>query len=228
MKFTHLLRTAIAAGLIILLAASAQAASIKLTYSGNLGSEGAPTGWISGVNSKIYAGEFDFSTSENTTGMIEWDDSLSAFCVQIETYLKTSTTEYDATNGLGIFEGTQTGLMIDRLFSSYYETSQENTQTSAAMQLALWEIINEEANTLSLSDDVFQSTYFSGARSLANNWLSSLDETSATGKYLFHSLTADNSQNLLTVTKANMPEPGTLLLLSTGLFALFRARRKLR
>lgn len=227
MKVMQPLRLALTTGLLVMLAASSQAANIKLTYQNNLSLEGAPTGSISGVDSNVAAGEFDFSTSDNTTGIGDWDESLSAFCVEIDTYLNKTETQYEVSTGLGDFEGTQAGVTIDRLFSSYYETSQETTQASAAMQLALWEITNEGASDLDMNDGTFRSSWFSGAKALANNWLSSLDESSASGKFVFHSLASDDSQDLLTVTKASVPEPGTLFLLATGLLALIRARGKI-
>lgn len=227
MKITNFLRLALTASLLALATATTQAATIQLDYQNNLGG-GTPYGWISGVNGNVYAGEFDFAVSGNTTDIIEWDDGLSAFCVQIDTVLKTNATTYSVTDGLGAFAASPQGAQIDRLFSNYYEVSQASKLNSAAMQLALWELTHEDTGSYSLYNGDFQSGYFSGAKALANSWLSSLDENSLSGVYNFHSLTAGNSQDLLTVTKVDVSEPGSLLLLGAGLLALVRVRRRTR
>lgn len=223
MKLLHTTRLTLAAGLLALTAASAQAATIKLNYSNNL--QGTTTGSITGTGS-IYAGEFDFSTSDNATDIIEWDESLSAFCIQIDETLKSSAT-YSVTEGLDGFSDYQGGL-INRLFTHFYEPDLDDTQ-STAFQLALWEITNEVMDFgLDLDGGLFTSTSFGGAKDIANAWLMDLSDLQSSTKYTFHTLTNSKSQNLLTVTQASVPEPGTLFLMSAGLFALFRARRRTR
>jgi len=233
MKMIHFLRLAMAASLLTLASVATQAASITLKYDNNLAAEGAPTGRIysSYGTPNVYAGEFDFSTSNNTSGIAEWDDGLSAFCVEIGTTLKTTATQYTVNSGVNLMDyfGTA-GSHINRLFSNYYDDAQTSKYNGAAFQLALWEIINEwPSNAYSMTSNAFKSDYFAGARTTAQNWLNTLSDTNlATGKYDFHLLEAGNSQNLLTVTTASVPEPASLLLLMTGLFALFRARRRVR
>ncbi|WP_347330385.1 PEP-CTERM sorting domain-containing protein [Marinimicrobium locisalis] len=230
MKTIQVLRLAMTAGLLTLAAAATQAASIKLTYQNNLSSEGAPTGTIyeGWSGSHVYAGEFDFSSSENSTGIAQWDEGLSAFCVQIDTTLKSPRT-YDVSQGLGAFSTTE-ATYIDRLFSNYYDEAQTSVQSSAAFQLALWEVVEEySGNALNLYHHHFETSGFGGARTTAQNWLNSLTDTSLqTGLYDFHYLQNSDSQNLLTVTKASVPEPTSLFLFVTGLFALFRVRRRVR
>jgi len=223
MNILQTTRLTLAAGLLALGVASAQAATIKLNYSNNL--QGTATGSITGARN-IYAGEFDFTTANNSTDIIEWDESLSAFCIQIDETLKSSAT-YTVTEGLGGFGDFQGGL-INRLFTNFYASDLDATG-STAFQLALWEITNEVMDFgLDLNSGTFTSTDFGGAKDLANTWLADLSDLQASDKYTFHTLTNSKSQNLLTVTQASVPEPGTLFLMGAGLLALFRARRKMR
>ncbi len=227
MKMIQLLRLTLASGLLVLASVSAQAASITLKYENNLT---GPSGTVSPLGSKqIYAGEFNFSTSANSTGIAQWDSELNAFCVELDENLKTSATTYNVTsyidpNAFGIH-----GTLVDRLFSTYYEESQTDKYKSAAFQLILWEMITEYPNTAgSLNNGSFTSSWFGGAKNTANTWLANITSGTnvMTGKYDYHLLTADGSQDLLTVTKASVPEPASILLMLTGLFALFRARRR--
>ncbi|MDQ2075932.1 PEP-CTERM sorting domain-containing protein [Marinimicrobium sp. ABcell2] len=224
MKLIRVYRALLAGGLLALLAVSAQAATIQLNYQHNLGS-GTPSGHITGVSPRVFAGEFEFSTSNNSTDMIQWDDGLSAFCIQTSTFLQTSSV-YTATAGLGSFTGTSQGTLIDRLFSSYYESSKSSQVGSAAFQLALWEIINEGTDSLNLGSGSFRASHFgSTTLNLAGSWLGSLDNNAASGVYDFYILTSDTSQDLITVT-ARVPEPAAASLLFIGLLALYRMRRR--
>lgn len=213
------LRTLAFVSALALLSGTAAAAPIELTYTNNLGN---PTGRISNDGTRsptIRAGEFQFNTAGDT---LYWDDGLSAFCIEIDMTLAGSA-EYTIQSGLDSFTASQQS-HIAALFSNYYAASKESNVASAAFQLALWEIINEDGDTLSLATGTFHATDFGGAASLANAWLADLGEVS--GEYEFYVFISPDSQNLLAVRA--VPEPAALALMGAGLLgaALVRRRRK--
>lgn len=208
-----------AAATLLIASGMVHATTIGLTYQNNLGN---PTGAITGYSS-VRAGEFHFAIDFIDGDAPAWGDTLDAFCIDISTALQ-STATYTLHEGLGSLASSTQQDRVDRLFTSYYETSKTSANNSAAFQLALWEILNESGSSLNLSSGSFTSGTFAGARTTANDWLANLG--TLTGGYEYYILLADNSQDLVTVRQVQVPEPTVLLLLGTGLLILAFARSR--
>lgn len=102
-------------------------------------------------------------------------------------------------------------------------------QTSAAFQLALWEILYETSGVYDLRNGTFQAAGDAGALDLATSWLNSLPASSSFVITLLHSGDPGNHQDFLTdssIPHLDVPEPATLALLGIGLMGMIFARRR--
>ena len=149
----------------------------------------------------------DGSSPINTSaGMFRWTDTQTnetyeTFCIELKQYLRYDAITYDLVdastapypgrdvNSDGIPDNNDSGengamgvdraLLLNNLFYLYRD-SVVDTTTSAAFQLAVWEVVFDEG--VSLSDDSFQiaarsqtNTQQNNAVSLAQEWLNSLN-----------------------------------------------------
>ena len=229
-------------------ASASWADTITITRAGDgwIGTHG--TGAITGY-SGVNAGQFECKDNSSTNSLWNTNDIFGAFCIDIVNTLKPGLLTYtlQPANGSTTIPNDPAFARINWLFDNYAGNGGggSNTGNDVALQLAVWEVLQETTNPFALTDGNFTADSFGGARTTANTWLAALDEADVADDYRsdkwdFYSLVPGTdaqgvpSQGLLTwIHKLEDPqnpkeisEPGTLLLLSAGLGMIFFSTRR--
>lgn len=209
----------------LLAAAPAQATPVTLSFVGQ--PYGAEIATITKpVSNSVYAGQMEFSKNEG--GVVT---SLLTYCVEIFQTTSTSPQFYNLVDGITRF-GAERAEDLGRLFSAFDLWNADNvvsTQETAALQLAVWEIVSE-TNTSNgslhfdlASGNFLASTQNPGTTALAQDWLNKLPGVSN-----FYEVSVyENAtyQDQLVLNK--VPEPGSMALMFGALAAMgFVARRR--
>lgn len=235
----HILRLA-ALGAVLPLAVAAQAFDIGADYSFGLGQsvhyETNIGGWTGAhdTNTAVIQGDRSAGAAGGTTTLLPFASyQYDTYCIEIgqnigggyNTHsivapLLGMTTDNGGSSGPILFDATRTA-NLQTLWGSF-KSSVVDADTSAAFQLAQWEITFDSDVTLDQNaNSRFWSNESTTYRSTAENWLTAIRTGSATTQQSLLILSDPDKQDLVTP----VPEPATMLALAAGA-AIFGARRR--
>jgi hypothetical protein len=190
-----------------------------------------------------FKGLFDPASEGDGLGA---DDFFRFFCIDLAQFAETGPNTY--TRNLGVLDGTHTATdaaELSRLFDqfypnkstgTYYSGGQTNfgnfpdTLSSAAFQLAIWEIWFDSDNNLNLSGGSFRADPGSPVTMQAQLYLNAIGNgsTPAAGWTLYE-FNNNYKQDYLSVTYGTpllqAPEPGTPFLLCMAILAAWGAMK---
>lgn len=199
---------------------SAVASTVTLNYVDSGSPFGSPN-WSQSVNISNVA------PSESYTGlragpyrMNDGTQDFLAWCIDIFQYVGNGVAYTVNPNALS----QERTSLLSRLFTSFIGEV-DDAESGAAMQLAIWEIVNETDSMLTLGSGNFSASNNTDAIELANFWLGNMGNDEG---YSLTYYTSASKQDLMTGTPSPVPVPAALLMLVTGLGALGAMRRRNR
>mgnify|MGYP006293167773 CR=1 FL=1 len=247
--------TAIAA-----MAGSALAADINMTFD-NIQGQNVTVNYNGDRGSTIsgqatVAGRFQWSVNSGSAGNFGAGDTMYTFCTEITEYVQQGNSyNYDEMslgnlptppdNELEPMGGFRAGLMSELYSNHFFEAAglnghSFNNQKAAAFQLAVWEVVYQDADSgnetslSSLNDMTLDVTSADGGgfwatgiasatQNLANTWLSELVGNTGVGDGMI-GLGSDGNQDQVTM----VPLPAPAMLAAVGLGGVIIGRKRLQ
>lgn len=193
---------------------------------------------VNGQSSNSSAGQLLFDVSKITgTSPLALGSTFLSFCVEFSQAVNFGTKVQFSLGSANSLFGAAKANAITRLFTGF-GGQVNSTSTSAAFQLALWEIVDDfdstDWNSLQLNSGKFRVSSNTATANLAQSWLGQL--SSITSQYQMYVLSSGVAQNQLIFTGQPLPQPApvtdkvsapaTLGVFGLGLVLLGLRRRK--
>ncbi|MDO8989942.1 MAG: PEP-CTERM sorting domain-containing protein [Sideroxyarcus sp.] len=232
-KFRGLAAAAAVAALFTAQPAAAATVTIDGWWGGAAAVGIVNTGTGGSVNENVYAGGFNTFINGN---------SIQSFCVDIFNSFEFIATSTSTPSSQTSLVSAQAAEDLGRLYTNHHNeiaAHGNNSVNEAAFQLAVWEIVNEQAPDLTY--DLGGGTFLANGLtnwansvasvSLAQTWLTELSFTSPSAYnatiWTVQSMSTDTGWAQDVVTFTSVPEPETYAMMLVGLGLLgFSARRK--
>jgi hypothetical protein len=203
---------------------SAAAASVNITgialndgyYVGNLALDNVGTANDFSVNN-VGVGRITLTGTDTVTSAAV---KFSGYCIDIMDFLHTGLFDIVPLAAYSPLNATQKAQLLTLVSNAdpLLTAGSPNADVSAAIQLAIWEIVYETSGTFNAGAGVFKATTATSAVNLANTYLGNVTGGSWTAKsgYALNTLVSINGANQEQLFLTAVPEPATWAMMIAG------------